>query len=81
MSKTLIGRQMLTGMFCPTAGGELVPDGGRCPVGPSIFFSGVDPEPRGFGLSFSIALLEQLNRSIIHEDGLRLKHMVVDRVR
>ena len=49
MSKTLAGRQMQTGMFRPTAGGELVPDGGRCPAGPRRLISGVDPEPCGFG--------------------------------
>ena len=74
---------MLTGMFRPSAGGELVPHRRWCSAGPSIFFSGIDPQPCGFGLvlSFAIALLEQFDRCVVHEDRLCLKHMIADRVR
>jgi|GEM_PF-4416703 hypothetical protein len=82
MSKALVGREMLTGMFSPSAGGELVPHRGVYSAGPSIFFSGLDPQPCGFSLvlTTAIALLEQLDRCIIHEDRLRLKHMIADRI-
>jgi hypothetical protein len=82
VGKAFIGSQMLTGMFSPSAGGELVPHRGWCSTGPSVFFSGVDSQPRGFGLvlSFAIAFLEQLDRGIIHEDSLRLKDVISDRI-
>ena len=56
---------------------------GGTPLAQGCLISGVDPEPRGFGLvlPFALALLEQLDRGIIHEDGLRFKHMIADRVR
>ena len=68
MSKALVGREMFTGMFSPSAGGELVPHRWWYSADPSIFFSGVDPQPCGFSLvlSFAIARLEQLDRGIIY---------------
>ena len=50
MGKALIGCQMLTWMLRPTAGGELVPDGGRHFTDQSIFFARIDLEPRRFVL-------------------------------
>jgi hypothetical protein len=80
MGKTLKGFQMFTGMFSPSAGGELVPHRRWYSAVPSDVFSGVDPPPCGFGLilSFAIALLEQLDRCFIHEDRLRLKDVIAD---
>ncbi|MFT4708319.1 MAG: hypothetical protein ACI9PU_002168, partial [Ascidiaceihabitans sp.] len=68
VGKAFIGRQMLTGLFSPSAGGELVPHRRRCRARPSCLIPSVDPQPRGFGLvlSFSIALLEQLDRGVIY---------------
>ena len=68
MGKALVGFEMLTGMFSPSSGGELVPRRRWCSAGPSRLISSIDPQPRGFGLilSFALALLEQLDRGIIY---------------
>ena len=68
MGKAFVGFQMFTGIFSPSAGGELVPHRRWCPAGPRRLISRINPEPRGFGLilSFSIALLEQLDRCVIY---------------
>jgi hypothetical protein len=55
MGKAFIGRQMPIGMLRASAGGELVPYGGRCCAGPRLLISRVDPEPRGFGLVLPFA--------------------------
>ena len=83
MGKAFVGFQMFTGMLRPSAGGELVPHRRWCPAGPRRLISRINPEPRGFGLilPFAIALLEQLDRCVVHKDRLRLKHMVTDGVR
>ena len=76
LGKALVGFQMFTGMFRALAGGELIPYSGRCCSGSSAPIYGVNPEPRCPGLVLTFALLEQLDRCIIHKDGLGLKHLI-----
>ena len=67
---------MFRGMFRASAGGELIPYSGLRCSGPSAPIPGVNPEPRCPVLVLTFALLEQLDRCIIHKDGLGLKHMI-----
>ena len=76
LGKALVGFQMFTGMFRALAGGELIPYSGRCCSGPSAPISGVNPELRCPDLVLTFAFLEQLDRCIIHKDGLGLKCLI-----
>ena len=67
---------MFRAMFRASAGGQLIPYSGLRYSGPSAPIPGVNPEPRCPVLVLTFALLEQLDRCIIHKDGLGLKRLI-----
>ncbi len=82
MGLARLGFEMFARVFSTSVGGELIPHSGWRFTRTGALISGIDTEPRCFSLvpATPLALLEQLDHRVVHEDGLRLKDVISDAI-